>query len=109
MAKYTGGSDFLDLNLPTKVGHLSHPNNHHSNVSTGTPHGSMSSSNLPSLDNDKPSQCFIGIKQPPGFAFDNPWSKDNIQKLKHQHQQQQKVPQGVPDLAGFIFIVYTFK
>lgn len=35
------------------------------------------------------------------LLFDNPWSKDNIQKLKHQHQQQQqqKVPQGVPDLV----------
>lgn len=102
LAKYTGGSDFLDLNLPTKVGHLSHPNNHHSNVSTGTPHGSMSSSNsVASLDNDKPSSASSVSNNSPGFAFDNPWSKDNIQKLKHQHQQQQqqKVPQGVPDLV----------
>lgn len=96
LAKYTGGSDFLDLNLPTKVGHLSHPNNHHSNVSTGTPHGSISSSNsVASLDNEKPSSASSVSNNSPGFAFDNPWSKDNLQKLK----QQQKVPQGVPDLV----------
>ncbi|RCK57347.1 AP-1-like transcription factor CAP1 [Candida viswanathii] len=117
LAKYRGGdSDFLDLNLPTKVGHLSNPNsgNYH-HKSENTPMSSISSTNsVKSPDADKPSSASSVSNSSPGIAFDNPWSKDNLQKLKElqqqqrhnlgqqtqqQQQQQQAQLQGCPDLV----------
>ena len=80
LAKYTGGSDFLDLNLPTKVGHLSHQII--ITVMFLQVHLMVQCHLLillQSLDNDKPSSASSVSNNSPGFAFDNPWSKDNIQ------------------------------
>ena len=114
LAKYRGGNtDFLDLNLPTRVGHLSHPNSvNYQHRSENTPMSSISSSNsIKSPDMDKPSSASSVSNSSPGIAFENPWSKDNLQKLKelqhqqklkvehqhqHHHQQQQQQPQRIP-------------
>lgn len=113
LVKYRGGNtDLLDLNLPTKVGHLSNPNNgNYQHRSDNTPMSSISSSNsMKSPDNDKHSSASSVSNSSPGIAFENPWSKDNLQKLKglQQQQQLQKVKveqqqhqnnQGCPDLV----------
>ncbi|EMG50421.1 hypothetical protein G210_4543, partial [Candida maltosa Xu316] len=109
LAKYRGGNtDFSDLNLPTKVGHLSNPNPNSSlsssesnNVTNGTPQSSISSAtSVRSTEFEKPSAATSVSNQSPGFAFDNPWSKDNLQKLKELQDQRQAQQQGVPDLVS---------
>lgn len=71
LARYRGHSDFSDLNLPTKVGHLSNPN----------PKKEEEDSESPEVSKQLLSKF--------------PWSKDNLQsfnELKRKDRSNQQVP-----------------
>lgn len=110
LARYRGNTDFLDLKLPTRVGHLSNPNTggtyrptmgekHHSSQSDSTSNkssvgeGKFQSPNE-SLNNTSPDS----VNQ---FSASFPWSKDNLADSNSSndgYQTGQK--QYVPDLIS---------
>lgn len=65
LSRYRGHNDFSDLQLPNKVGHLSHPKSNTVTVKSETPTSTDSSP-----DDQK------------DFSVDFPWSKDNLKNLK---------------------------
>lgn len=76
LSRYRGQSDFLDINLPTKVGHLSNPKQKNASVSSSLSSGS--SNNLNNSNNN--------------VSVDFPWSAKNL--------NNQKLYQNLPDLVG---------
>ncbi|MDC6271968.1 hypothetical protein PP707_06680 [Acetobacter pasteurianus] len=118
LAKYRGTTDFLDLNLPTTVGHLSHPhtNKEYSaaaaaaasqqqqqqakDQNVGSGRANSASSRSSGLDRASSNSSISTLS--PNFSFGLPWSKENLKYLKQQqekllqlhqtHQKQQKQP-----------------
>ncbi|CAK9439228.1 uncharacterized protein LODBEIA_P34520 [Lodderomyces beijingensis] len=107
LAKYRGSNDFSDLNLPTTVGHLSHPlsnkeyassqpqedasgSGNDSGNGNGSGRDSVSSSKASASGMDKNSARSSVSTQSPNFSFGTPWSKDNLKYMKQQQQQSQQ-------------------
>lgn len=65
LIRYRGNSDFSDLNLPNKVGHLSHPQ-----------------SNLGAAKSETPASTDSSPDDQKDFSVDFPWSKDNLKNLR---------------------------
>ncbi|KAK6200346.1 transcriptional activator [Scheffersomyces amazonensis] len=103
LSRYRGHTDFSDLHLPTKVGHLSNPktggyvptfeNNNTSN------NDESSASSVKSVS-DHPSTSSSATDNSPHqqqFSIDFPWSKDNLRNSSSASANQQ---QQVPDLVS---------
>ncbi|CAK7901168.1 AP-1-like transcription factor Cap1p [[Candida] anglica] len=80
LARYRGTTDFSDLKLPTKVGHLSNPVGHKNSTtsSSGSLSGLSSSHTSPEEDPKN------------GISVSFPWSKNNLPTNKYS----------LPDLVG---------
>lgn len=94
LARYRGHTDFLDLKLPTKVGHLSHPN------TGGTYRPSMGDKQSSQSDTNSNKSSVGDLKfQSPNESLNNtspdsvgnfsasfPWSKENLDLNSNQKQ-----------------------
>lgn len=104
LIKYRGSTDFLDLNLPKTVGHLSNPNPKSSNISLSPQDNNDSSSGTSKGSvSDKASTHSSISNSSPNFSFGAPWSKDNLRLMKQQqqsHTNQQNNDSNVPDLVS---------
>ena len=97
LIKYRGSTDFLDLNLPKTVGHLSNPNPQSSNVDLSPQDNESTSGTSKGSISDKASTHSSVSNSSPSYSFGAPWSKDNLKLLK---QQQQNNDTNVPDLVS---------
>jgi len=93
LARYRGHTDFTDLNLPTKVGRLSNPNNHKTSTSSSqgnyVPYFDSTSSTASlakssrSVHNASTLLSLVNNDSLPNqFSVDFPWSKNNLMSLK---------------------------
>ncbi|KAI5952646.1 hypothetical protein KGF54_003513 [Candida jiufengensis] len=107
LSKYRGSTDFSDLNLPKKVGHLSNPNpNTNTNSIDLSPPSnerhntddSSSNSNKNSISDRASTRSSVSANN---VSFGLPWSKDNLKFIRQQEQRNDNNGDGnVPDLVS---------
>ncbi|KAI5967020.1 uncharacterized protein KGF55_000430 [Candida pseudojiufengensis] len=106
LSKYRGTTDFSDLNLPSKVGHLSNPNSKTNNsnpIDLSPPSNEIHNSDRSSSDSNKNSISDKASTRSSvsnhNVSFGLPWSKENL-KFIRQQQEQHTSDGNVPDLVS---------